>query len=306
MSYVRISLMSVALAAIVFATGATAWTTSPAGPPEPPPPAPPSNDREDAEARRLLHAAVAGLHPQRISWLQTNVVQSLRLPGLAYEAEGRYQLAPGRRFRLDMTTRIGSTVGRQRVVCDGDTLWQASGLADTPWKSVLRLDLDHAPAAGMPSFFDVYLTSQAFTGPHPLLHGLATMMVWPQREQVRRGTRLLHRLTGVWTDAARAVLGPKDQPWPTGLPCWCRLYLDCETLWPCRLEWWGKASEGADDRLLFLMELRDPVLNRPLPPSELATAFSFDPGPTPVQVLTAATPAPATPGVAAATTSHPR
>ena len=35
------------------------------------------------------------------------------------------------------------------------------------------------------------------------------------------------------------TLTPDGRLWPQGVARQCRVYLDPETYWPCRLEWWG-------------------------------------------------------------------
>src|SRR4051794_6216006 len=54
------------------------------------------------QAVAALDEALARL---RVRWLETGIRLQVRLPGLAYQAHGRYLLAPGQRFRLELTTR---------------------------------------------------------------------------------------------------------------------------------------------------------------------------------------------------------
>ena len=80
--------------------------------------------------------------------------------------------------------------------------------------------------------------------------------------------------TGRWKGHAVVRLtGRKPPPVPDNQPGECRLYLDAQTLWPCRIEWLGRVPDRGDV-LLVQMEFRDPVLGQPVHDE----AFHFDPG----------------------------
>jgi hypothetical protein len=285
MSYFRWFLLPASLGSVLLVTGANVWKgtpPSPADPPALPPQAPP-----DPEAVRLLDQALAALAPERVRWAEAAVWQRVSVRGLAYEAEGRYLLGPDHRLRLDLRTRVGRAEGELRVVCDGATLWQATRLSGGPWANVRRLDVNEvralldSPGVG-PEAREQFLQAQGLAGPHPLLQGLRQRLTWVRKEAVRRNGRAWHKLTGTWSEEAAREWAPPGQPWPEGLPRQCRLYLDPQTLWPGRLEWWGPDRPRVGEVALLQMEFRDPVLNRALTAAECAREFAFDAGAAPV------------------------
>jgi hypothetical protein len=112
-------------------------------------------------------------------------------------------------------------------------------------------------------------------------------MNWVHKETVRRNGRVLLKLAGTWAPAEAAVLSRSGTSWPNGLPRQCRLYLDPDTLWPQRLEWWGPQPARRDDSLLVQLEFRDPVLNRAPSAEQVARAFQPDVNPAQVPDATA-------------------
>jgi hypothetical protein len=106
---------------------------------------------------------------------------------------------------------------------------------------------------------------------------LRQRMIVIRQEAVSWKDRDVKRLTLVWRDAEAAKLAPPGQAWPSLLPHKCLVYLDASTLWPHRMEWWSP-DRRAGEKLVLQMELRNPVLNRPLTSAECDKEFSFDPG----------------------------
>jgi hypothetical protein len=243
----------------------------------------------DSDALHLLDEALTALSEPRVQWLETAVWQKVSLPGLEYEAEGRYVLAPGHRFRMDLCTRTrrgapATSEGRLLLVSDGIDLWEAISKSGGRWDSVSRLSLKEIFATlNRPAPFTQvrreFLQGSTFSGVVPLLRNLRERLRWVACERLPGATGL--RLTGVWPAKEKANLAPPGEPWPEGLPRLCRLVLDAETLWPRRVEWWGPPGAGGAD-LLAQMEFRAPVLNHPLSAERCATDFAFDPGSTPV------------------------
>jgi hypothetical protein len=235
----------------------------------------------DPEAARLLDRALDAVSPDRLPWLEAGVWQKVRLPGLSYEAEGRYLAAPGHRFRLELRTTLGNTPGELVLVSDGRHLWRGTRLGGGGWAEVsraaLRAGFDLPDGPGWPQARDG-AGGLSFGGVGPLLTNLRERLTWVGLE--RQEGRFV--LTGVWPEQARAALRGGKKAWPAGLPRECRLTLDEARLWPRRVEWWGPPTDGGDSDLLAVVELRGPVFNRPLPPAEAAAAFAFDPGRTPV------------------------
>jgi hypothetical protein len=263
-----------ALAALILAAGAIPRAPNadraPGGDAEA---APPSDAAID-----LLDRALAAVAPDRLPWLQTGVWQKVRLPGLTYEAEGRYLTAPGHRFRLELRTTLGNTPGELVLVSDGRHLWRGTRLGGGDWAEVgraaLRSGFDMPDGPGWPQARSGAGNGLTFSGVGPLLSNLRERLVWVAAEKKEGRVEL----TGVWPADVRSALVAESRSWPAGMPRQCRLSLDETTLWPRRVEWWGPPTEGGDSDLLAVVELRQPICNRPLAPAEAAAVFAFDPG----------------------------
>jgi len=165
-------------------------------------------------------------------------------------------------------------------VQDGKTLWKSTQItgADTPTitKMALKDVLDPLQTSAVPDQARTdFLREHAFAGVFPLMQTLRQRMVWVHKEMVRRAGRDFIKLNGVWPDETRELLAPADKPWPAGLPRQCKLYLDPKTLWPHRVEWWGPDPPRPGEVALMQMELRDPVVNRPLSAERCAQEFGL-------------------------------
>jgi hypothetical protein len=239
---------------------------------------PTPNPPADAAATKLLGEALARLGPDRVTWLETKVWQKGCLDRFTYEAEGHYLAGPNHRFRLELTTFHGRAAATSLLVSDGHTLWQGRRRGDGPWSDVSRVYVGQwgptGAADSLSRLPDQVLASRLFDGIAPLLHALQSNLAWSRKETVRRSGEVYFKLTGAWSEEALRVLAPPDQPWPDGLPRRCRLYLDVQTLWPHRVEWWGPSSPRSPDALLLQIEFRDPVVNQPLSSERVAREFS--------------------------------
>jgi hypothetical protein len=205
-----------------------------------------------------LDEAITRLDPARVSWLETTVWQKAGFGDFTYEADGRYLTAPKGRFRLELTTRHGSSATTYLVIGDGKAIWEGTRFDGGSWQPLTRADLQ-----------------PTFGGVLPMLHALRACMTWTSRETVRRQGRIFTKLAGALSDLTAGALASSDRPWPKGLPHKARVYLDSETLWPHRVEWWGRRSLRSADALLVQMEFRDPRFNQPLSAERCTTEFSF-------------------------------
>jgi hypothetical protein len=244
-------------------------------------PAPPADPVPDAEAGAALARSLALLAPDRLRWLEVALWQRITAQGMSCEAEGRYLAAPGGRFRLDLKTRNGGCPGALQVINDGTCLWQTTKIGPGDQTTYRRYRLEEVQAAlddpaTAPAVRDEFLRDQNCAGVLTLLPALRERMTWFRRERVRRDGRLLVKLSAAWKPAEAAALVRPGTPWPDDLPRQVRLYLDPETFWPHRLEWWGPDPDRPDDSLLIQMEFRDPVLNRPLSAERCAREFRPD------------------------------
>jgi hypothetical protein len=238
----------------------------------------PANPEAHAVADKLLGDAVARLDPSRAPWTETKLWQQGRLGRHYYEVDGRLVSGPNRRLRLELTINNGHASSTNLTVCDGIRVWQGSRVGDGPWTDLVHIQLKQL-FQQLPTnevrLHDASPRVPGITGITTLLHGLRSRMYWSRADTVRRGNRSFIKLTGAWSQAARATLAPPDQLWPVALPRSCRLYLDPSSLWPHRLEWWGPDAPPSADVLLLQMEFRDPIINQTLSEDRCAQEFTF-------------------------------
>jgi hypothetical protein len=234
----------------------------------------------DPAAESVLDNAITALSPERLHWLRMGLWQQGNLASLSYQAEGTFLAGPDHRLRLDLHVRAGNTTNRLQVVSDGRKLWQVeqTGAAapSVSWVNmgpVLEiLERRDTPVERREAFYRY----QLFAGPGPLLESLRPGTTFTRRETVRWRDRDIVLLTGV------RALPPREKNWPDFLPRHCRLFLDAHTLWPHRLEWWGRGPEQQKDSVLLQVEFRDPVCNETVPEQ----AFTYRPGNGDVKDLT--------------------
>jgi hypothetical protein len=243
---------------------------------------------EDPEAGSLLDRAAVAILPDRVGWLSCDIRQEVHLPELRYTGEGKYTLAPGHRFRLEMWTHVGEIPGTLLLVGDGVNVWQARRAGGGGWENVTRLGLAEVLAAlsgpgGAARLRAEFLAGPTLSGVAPLLRTLRYRLLWVGHEAAREGDTEVTELTGVWRPDELRQRAPAGRAWPPGLPRQCRVVLDAITLWPLRIEWWGPAAgaprpAGAADTLLARTEYRNPSVSVPLSERECIGTFTFDPG----------------------------
>ncbi len=224
----------------------------------------------DPEAAAAFAQALARLGEPGREWLQAGIWLRSHVPGLEYEGQGCYWKAPGGRYRVEARTRgERGTSAAYVAVSDGHDRWQATRAGSGGYRDVRRARAGGATPRGL-----------LVAGVDPLLRSLQGQLEWVRRE----GDGADVVITGTWKPAVRRTLAPPDEPWPASLPRACRVAL--RDGWPRRVEWWGPAAEGGEDRLLIEVEFRDPVWGRAWSEEECARLFAFDPGQAPVLDLT--------------------
>jgi hypothetical protein len=263
---------------LLLLSGLALLLTSASGQPTPDRPAtPPAGKvKTDPDAAKVLQKAIDELAiPDAGPGLKMDLWQEVDVQGLAFQSTGNYLAGPGERLRLDLTVRVGGTEGELKVICDGKTLWeiyrigaQEPNVQSVDLQKVLADTMSDAKAAQTRQDF---LQSQSFAGIAPLLKNLQRQISFGKPEHLTWKGHEVIRLTGTWADSR---IEPKK--WQEYLPRLCRLYLDAQTYWPHRLEWWGPTETGKDaasDSLLMQMEFRNPER-----PKDLAAAqFVYTP-----------------------------
>jgi hypothetical protein len=174
-------------------------------------------------------------------------------------------MAPGDRSRFDVNVLVGTTHGQLRQVCDGRTLQCSTRVGDdTP--VVMRCSL---PGTGRTEF----LQEQGFAGVAPLLRSLRRALQNVQcQKRDWKGLDVIV-ISGIWPQETERSAGLPKEFKPRYQPRLCCIFLDAQTLWPHRLEWWGSEQPNQANTLLVQTEFRNPVINRVLPPEQCAAEF---------------------------------
>jgi hypothetical protein len=213
----------------------------------------------------LLARAVAELAPDKMSWLETAVWQQIQGEDGRYVAHGRYLTAPGQRQRLELQVRIGKTEGKLLLVCDGSTLCQATRVGQAA-PVLFQEPFKPPPQApghetGTATSQETFLSDLGNGGLDRVLQSIRQHLTKPQVRRASWKGQPVFRIQGGW----RA-----DLP---AAPRTCTVLLDARTLWPHRIEWSG--DEGRDS---WQIELREPLVNQPLPPARCARLFAVPNG----------------------------
>jgi hypothetical protein len=224
-----------------------------------------STASSDPQALAYLDRGIDTLSPERVRWLEAAVWQQVCCDEFVYQACGRLRMAPGDRSRFDVNVLVGSTQGELRQVCDGRTLQCSTRVGnDTP--VVTRWGL---PGTGRTEF----LQEQGFAGVAPLLSSLRRGLHNVQcQKRVWKGLEVIV-ISGTWPQDREQFGGLPAEFKPRYQPRLCCIYLDAQTLWPHRLEWWGSERPSQANSLLVQTEFRNPVINHVLPPEQCAAEF---------------------------------
>jgi hypothetical protein len=252
-----------------------------------PPPAPPSaplhfvavpvDDSPVADKIRkgadFLEEACARYLPARTPWLSMSIWQQWEDKESAYQVTGRLLRAPNERVRLDLDVSAGSAEGKVCLVSDGRWLWHCRMVGnEKPEEQTIELPDASVPAlqAARARVFE----EQGCTGFVPLLKTLQARLqqrqlaagLWKGRPVVvLRGTIIPDsQALGEVPADLRSRMEPRE----------AAVYLDAETLWPHRIEWWGSDKAGAPLSLILQMEFRDPVVDHPISPELCAQLFT--------------------------------
>jgi len=237
----------------------------------------PADIKVDPAALEVLDKTLEMLDPRRISWLEMDIWQKVSVPGLEYEAEGRYLSGPGQRFRLELKTHLGDSHAMLLLVGTGERISRALHVDSQGWLDAGPAEPAAADATGAINHDRLSVFSDAtFQGLGPLLENLQHRLVWYHHEKVSSddGEQIL--LAGVRPPP------PDEDHGAAGQPERCQLYLDARTLMPLRVEWWGPYSRRSTSALLAQMEFRNPRLNQPLTAERCAVEFALSHGGRPI------------------------
>jgi hypothetical protein len=218
-------------------------------------------------AEQILARAAANLDPAKLQWLRYKIWQKQDAEDMSFEAQGRLLRGPNQCGRFELTVGSGTEATELLTVSDGIGLAHSCRPPGKPAQvSTLKyITPENNPYA--PEQIEAILHAHSCGGPFQLLKDLEAKL---ENWQLASGTwnnRTILRLTGIVNnhDDDSAVISPRQ----------CRVFLDAQTLWPMRVEWWAARARG--EALFLEMEFRDAVINQPLSHEECEREFSFLP-----------------------------
>ena len=240
----------------------------------------------------MLDRLLESLHPAKARWLQLKIWQRMRHEDIDFEAEGLIALAPHQCARVDMVVSSSETRSRILLVSNSQHLVRSIRTGPRP-AEVDILELPHAPDTQDPGQIhdrDHFLQIHGCGGPHTLLTNLRQRLkVEKECSGAWKGLRVLRVCGQVQAESAATPDG-RNQPYTEGEKSaratflrapragrHCVLYLDAETGWPHRIEWWSTDRQGQAAVVLLQLELRDPIFNRRPDIDEFVRLFAYRP-----------------------------
>ena len=255
-SSVLISLLAWAVF-LAFGSWNTQFHSSPSDTPSTPTPqiAPtPTNFHLDALA--LLEQAHAAV--ENLDWLACEVRQKKGQGESPWSSDGTLQRGPQGCCRLELAMRTGSaTPGRTIVVSDGRILARIMSSGGT------KPTIETWPMPDDRPTQNAVLALQGCGGPATVLAQVRARGSDWTAQPASLGDRPGLAITGQLTAAPTAGTLPKN----------ARLFLDAETLWLSRAEWWSDQPDRSV--LLYEIEFGRPRINQPLSLDECARLFSY-------------------------------
>jgi hypothetical protein len=233
--------------------------------------------KSDPAADEVLGKAIDKVDPRKVGWIKTAIWEEVEAQGLNFQAEGHYLAGKGNQVKLDLVLQVGDAKGSLQVISDGQVMWEITQVGSQPpdiAKTDLRKALQPLEKATVLKQRDLYLQSKSFAGLLPLLSALRKDIAFKEMKTMHWRGRDVILLSGPWSQPVTEA-----KQWPDYLPRQCRLYLDKETYWPHRVEWWGPADARNQDVLLMQLEFRNPERPQNVP----AKTFAYAP-PAGVQV----------------------
>lgn len=221
-----------------------------------------------------LDDAIAALSPNRCRWLELSVWQKGKHDGASFEAETYCVIAPDDRLRWDMRVQVGKTVSRQRIVSNGRLLWIGRRIADAfPSGELLILPTERSipDAAQRHQERQRLLAEKGFVTLQTLLTSVRQQLEQPQLQPGTWKGKPVLLVAGGWHGSGHA-----SSIWSaTAEAKRCHVYFDPDTRMPLRLEWWTEATADRPRTLLWEMDIRNLIVNRPLAPEAFAHTFCF-------------------------------
>jgi hypothetical protein len=259
-SSVLVSLLAWAVSLVLGSVYAYFLSAPPEAPPAPSPQIAPAPAHINLDSDAILAQALASV--EKLEWLAVEVRQKKRQGETRWSSEGTLQRGPGGCCRFEFALRTGSaTPSRTLVVSDGKIVARITPVAGAKPK-IESWPLPEEPAART----DI-LVNNGCGGPASVLAQAksrgAGWVAQPAALSDRPGLALTGLLSALPTEAQ---MGSE--------PKCVRLFLDAETLWLTRAEWWSEHPERGGV-LVYDIEFLRPRVNQPLSLEECGRVFSY-------------------------------
>ncbi len=196
---------------------------------------------------------------ERSEWLACDIRQKKGHGESPWSSEGTLQRGPKGCCRLEQSIRMGvANQGRMIVVSDGRTLARVFSTGGPKPKIESWPMPDDLPTQ------NAVLANQGSGGPATVFAQVRARGSEWSAQPATLGDRPGLAITGSLAAVPTEEISPKN----------VRLFLDAETLWLARAEWWSDHPDRGGVRL-YEVEFLNPRVNQPLSLDECGRVFSY-------------------------------
>ena len=259
-SSVCISLLAWAVF-LVFGSMNAQFLSSPvAALPTPSPQIAPVPAHINLDAHAILEQAHAAV--DKVEWMAVDVRQKKRQGETPWSSEGTLQRGPNGCCRLERAMRTGTAnPNRMTVVSDGKIMARVASSAGAKPK------IESWPLPDDPAAKNAILANHGCGGPATVFAQMRASGTDWAAQPAALGDRPGVALTGMLpAQSADLQTGPDPKS--------ARLFLDAETLWLTRAEWWSEHPDRGG-AILYEIEFLRPRVNQPLSLDECGRVFSY-------------------------------
>jgi hypothetical protein len=227
----------------------------------------------------ILDQAIHCYQPANVQWLTMKLWQRGEFQKMTYQIEGEYWEAPGYRMRLMLRTDQGTSPVRMEMLSDGKAFYE---VIHFPGSDPVEKWFSFSPSGrpGVPVSEQMQkeiIRDKGYPGLTYLLHTVRQNLRDLRLRGVTCNGHPMLEIRGTWPNCAPAEANKAARLPLKVIVRECCLYLDRESFWPYRIEWWGIQEGDTAPRLILQTEYREPVINQPLSTEDADKTFSVPP-----------------------------